>query len=62
MTKASVDAYTGAGKPPFCEMTVKAASSQSTPPHLAMDVELEGTRPPENLSIQAPEEHEVESG
>ena len=71
MTKASVDAYTGAGKPPFCEMIVEAASSQSTPPHLAMDVELEGPRPPKimilkrqakNLSIQAPEEHELQAG
>ena len=60
MTKASVDAYTGAGKSPFCEITMTTASSQSTP--LAMDVELEGTRPPENLSIQAPEEHKLESG
>ena len=39
-----------------------AASSQSTPPPLPMDVELEGTRLPENLPIQAPEEHELESG
>ena len=63
MTKASVDAYTGAGNPPFCEMTVTAASSQSTPPPLAMDVELEGPNPPqimqlerkaENVSAQAP--------
>ena len=71
MTKTSVDAYTGAGKPPFCEMTVKAASSKSTPPHLAMDVELEGPRPPKimilkrqanNISIQALEEHELQTG
>ena len=71
MTKASVDAYTGAGKAPFCEMTVTAASSQSTPPPLAMDVELEGQRPTitmqlqrkaENVPIQALEEHELQTG
>ena len=45
-------------------MTVTAASSQTTPPHLAMDVELKGTRPPKimNLEIQAPEEHELQTG
>ena len=62
--KVIVDAYTGAGKPPFCEMTVEAASSHSTPPHLAMSVELEGPRPPKigNIPIQALEEHEVQAG
>ena len=52
-------------------MTVTAASSQSTPPPLAMEVELEGPRPPkimilkrqaENLSIPALEGHEVQAG
>ena len=52
-------------------MTVTAASSQSTPPHLAIDVKLEGPRPPkimilkrqaENLSIKAVEEHELQTG
>ena len=52
-------------------MTVTAASSQSTPPHFAIDVKLEGPKPSiimqlerkaENLSIQAPEEHELEPG
>ena len=52
-------------------MTVEAASSQSTPPSLAMEVELEGPRPPkimllerraENPSIQALEGHERVAG
>ena len=50
-------------------MTVEAASSQSTPPPLAMDVELKGPTPPiimqlerkaENIPIQA--EHELQTG
>ena len=61
--KASVDQYTGIGKPPSCEMMVTAASSESTPSALAMEVELIGPKPAkimkleqraENVSIQAP--------
>ena len=33
-------------------MTVTAASSQSTPPHLAMDVELEGPKPPKRMKLE----------
>ena len=63
VTKASVDLYTGTGKPPSCEMMVTPASSESTPPDLAMEVELIGPKlakimkleqRAENVSIQAP--------
>ena len=46
-------------------MTVEAASSQSTPPPLAMSVELEGPKPPiimqlaENVPIQTLEVHKL---
>ena len=63
VSKASVDKYTGQNKPPSCEITVAAASSESNPPDLAMEVELVGPKPAkimkleqqaENVSTQAP--------
>ena len=52
MSKASVDCYTGKGKPPHSEIVVTAASSQSTPPDLNMDVQLDGAKPPKVIQLE----------
>ena len=51
MSKASVDSYTGTGKPPHSEIVVTAVSSQSTPPDLNMAVQLDGAKPPNEIQL-----------
>ena len=49
MSKASVDGYTIEGEPHHSKIMVTAASSQSTPPDLNMDVQLNGAKPPNDI-------------
>ena len=51
MSKASVDGYTGTGKPPHSEIVVTAVSSQSTPPDLNMAVQL-GAKPANAIQLE----------
>ena len=47
VTRATVEQYTGVGKPPYCEMMLKAAMpDNSTPPDLTLPVTLTGVKQP----------------
>ena len=44
-------AYTGMGKPPYCEMTLRAADG-STPPDLTLPVTLTGVKQPTTIILE----------
>ena len=48
MSRSDIIDYTGEGMPPFCEMTLKAVPSKTTPPNLQFTVTLDGFRTPNN--------------
>ena len=51
MKRADIEAYTGGGKPPYCEMTLRAADG-STPPDLTLPVTLTGVRQPTTITLE----------
>ena len=48
MSRSDIIGYTGEGMPPFCEMTLIAVSSKTTPPDLQFTVILDGFDTPNN--------------
>ena len=42
MSRSDIIGYTGEGMPPFCEMTLRAVPSKTTPPDLQFTVILDG--------------------
>ena len=51
MKRADIEAYTGVGKPPYCEMTLRAADG-STPPDLTLPVTLIGVKQPTTITLE----------
>ena len=52
VTTAAVEQYyTGVGKPPYCEMTLRAADG-STPPDLTLPVILSGVKQPTTITLE----------
>ena len=51
MKRADIEAYTGVGKPPHCEMTLRAADG-STPPVLTLPVTLTGVKQPTTITLE----------
>ena len=51
MKRADIVAYTGVGKPPYCEMTLRAANG-STPPDLTLPVTLTGLKQPTTITLE----------
>ena len=51
VTTAAVEQYTGVGKPPYCEMTLRAADD-STPPDLTVPVTLTGLKQPTTITLE----------
>ena len=51
MKRADIEAYTGVGKPPYCEMTLRAADG-STPPDLTLPVTLTGLKQPTTITLE----------
>ena len=51
MTTAAVEQYTGEGRPPYCEMTLRAADN-STPPDLTLPVILTGVKQPTTIILE----------
>ena len=56
VSRKNVEQYTGVGKPPYCEMTLRAASD-STPPDLTLPVTLTGVKQPTTIILER--EHET---
>ena len=53
MTTAAVEQYIALGKPPYCEMTFRAAMSDgSTPPDLTLPVTLTGVKRPTTITLE----------
>ena len=53
MKRADIEAYTGVGKPPYCEMTLRAAMPiGSTPPDLTLPVTLTGVKQPSTITLE----------
>ena len=53
MKRADIEAYTGVGKPPYIEMTLKATmSNDSTPPDLTLPVTLTGVKQPTTITLE----------
>ena len=53
MKRADIEAYTGVGKPPCSEMTLKANMSDgSTPPDLTLPVALTGVKQPTTIILE----------
>ena len=48
MSRGDLIGYTGEGIPPFCEMTLRAVPSKTTPPDLQFTVILDGFQTPNN--------------
>ena len=51
MNRAAIVAYTGVGKPPYCEMTLRAADG-STPSDLTLPVTLTGVKQPTTITLE----------
>ena len=51
MKRADIEAYTGVGKPPHCEMTLRTAD-RSTPPDLTLPVTLNGVKQPTTITLE----------
>ena len=51
MKRADIEAYTGVGKPPCIEMTLRAADG-STPPDLTLPVTLTGVKQPTTITLE----------
>ena len=51
MTTAAVELYAGVGKPPYSEMTLRAADG-STPPDLTVPVTLTGVKQPTTITLE----------
>ena len=51
MNRADIEAYTGVGKPPYCEMILRATDG-STPPDLTLPVTLTGVRQPTTITLE----------
>ena len=50
-----VEQFTGVGKPPYCEIILRAAmpqSSESTPPDLTLPVILTGVQQPTTITLK----------
>ena len=53
MTRAAVEQYTGYGYPPYCEMTLRAATDDdTTPPDLTLPVTLTGVEQPTTIILE----------
>ena len=55
MKRADIEAYTGVGKPPYCEMTLRAAAMSddgSTSPDLTLPVTLTGLEQPTTIILE----------
>ena len=52
MTTAAVEQYTGEGEPPYYEMTLEAASDETTPPDLTLSVTLTGGKQPTTITLE----------
>ena len=53
VTSAAVEQYTGYGYPPYCEITLRAATDgDSTPPDLTLPVTLTGVRLPTTIILE----------
>ena len=48
MSRSDIIGYTGVGMPPFCEMTLRAVPSKTTPSDLQFTVILDGFQTPNN--------------
>lgn len=48
MSRRDIIGYTGVGTPPFFKMTLRAVSSETTPPDLQFTVTLDGFQTPNN--------------
>ena len=53
MSRTAVEQYNGDGEPPHCEMIVKAAADNVTPPDLSFTASFNGLRNPLTVSIEA---------
>ena len=51
MKRADIEVYTGVGKPPYCEMTLRAADG-STPPDLTLPVTLTGVKQQVTITLE----------
>ena len=51
VSRNDVEQYTGKGEPPYCEMTLRAASD-STPPDLTLPVTLTGVKQPTTIILE----------
>ena len=49
MSRKDIIGYTGVDTPPFCEMTLRAVPSKTTPPDLQFIVILDGFVTPNNM-------------
>ena len=49
VTTAAVEQYTGVGKPPYCEMTLRATNSDKSALTILQPVTLIGVRQPNNI-------------
>ena len=49
MPTAAVKQYTGDGEPPYCEMTLRATDSRTTPPDLTVEANLKGVQTEPNI-------------
>ena len=52
VSRKDVEQYTGVGKPPYCEMTLRADADGSTPPDLAVPVTLTGVKTPTTIMLE----------
>ena len=52
MTTAAVEQYTGEGEPPYCEMTLRATDSKTTPPDLTVEANLKGVQKPAIIKFE----------
>ena len=52
MKRVDIEAYTGVNKPPYCEMTLRAADHGSTPPDLTLPVTLNGVKRPTTITLE----------
>ena len=53
MKRADIEAYTGVGKPPYCEMTLRAAAmSDGSTPDLTLPVTLTGVKQPTTITLE----------
>ena len=60
MTTAAVEQYTGEGEPPYCEMTLRATDSKTTPPHLTVEANLKGVQKPAIVKFEKEAQNVVE--